>query len=121
MRHWETLIRLEDRGGFTVIVDKSWEDCHPSELFDESCYDIKDICDKIDRCELDWFMLRARAMLDGHELGSDIVGGFLYEDARETLEDGVAEDLIERAVMEAREEAQRLIGALQRVVDKVPA
>jgi hypothetical protein len=121
MRHWETLIRLEDRGGFEVIVDKSWADCHPSELFDETAYDIQEICDKIDRCELDWFMLRARAMLNGHELGSDIVGGFLYEDARETLEDGTAEDLIERAVMAAREEAQRLIGALQRVVDKVPA
>jgi hypothetical protein len=121
MRHWETLIRLEDRGGFTVIVDKSWEDCHPRDCFDETAYDIQEICEDIDAGRLDWFMLRARAMLDGHELGSDIVGGFLYKDAREVLEDGMAEDLIERAVMEAREEAQRLIGALQRVVDKVPA
>jgi hypothetical protein len=121
MRYWETLIRLEDRGGFEVIVDKSWEDCHPNELFDDTVYDIRDICRKIDSGELDWFMLRARALLNGHELGSDIVGGFLYEDARETLEDGTAEDLIERAVIAAREEAQRLLGSLQRVVDKEPA
>jgi hypothetical protein len=117
MRHWEELARYE-REGFTVIVDKTWEDCHPSELFDDTCYDIQEICAKIDRCDLDWFMLRARVMLDGHELGSHVVGGFLYEDAREVLTDGMAEDLIWEALREAREEARRLQGSLQRVIDR---
>jgi hypothetical protein len=53
-------------------------------------------------------MLRARVMLDGHELGEHIVGGFLYEDAREVLTDGMAEDLIYSAMQEARTEVQRL-------------
>jgi len=120
MRHWEELL-CEQREGFAVIVEKTWEDCHPGDLFDDTCYDIEEICDKIDRCDLDWFMLRARVMLAGHELGSHTVGGFLYEDAREVLRDGMAEDLIYQAMIEAREEARRLIGALQAVVDKVPA
>jgi hypothetical protein len=47
-------------------------------------------------------------MLDGHELGEHIVGGFLYEDAREVLTDGMAEDLIYSAMQEARTEVQRL-------------
>jgi hypothetical protein len=106
-RHWEELARY-DRDGFEIIVDKTWEDSHPSDLFDDSCYDISDICDRIDRGLLDWFVLRARALVDGHELGSSIVGGFLYEDAHETLEDGMAEDLIWEAVREARAEAQNL-------------
>jgi hypothetical protein len=119
MRHWEELL-CEPREGFAVIVEKTWEDCHPSELFDETAYDIQEICDKIDRCELDWFMLRARVMLDGHELGSHTVGGFLYEDAREVLRDGMAEDLIWEALREARGEARRLLGSLSRVLDKEP-
>jgi hypothetical protein len=63
---------------------------------------------KIDRGDLDYFMLRARVLLDGHELGEHIVGGFLYEDARETLKDGMAEDLIYAAMQEAKTEVQRL-------------
>lgn len=116
MRYWTELARYE-REGFEVIVDTSWEDCHPSDLFDETCWDIADICEKIDRGIYDWFMLRARAMLDGHELGSHVVGGFLYEDARETLTDGTAEDCIYAALQEAQAEARKLIGSLQRVVD----
>jgi hypothetical protein len=117
MRYWTTLLETQ-RDGFKIIVDKSWEDCHPRDLFDDSCWDIDEICQKIDSGELDWFMLRARALLNGHELGSHIVGGFLYEDAEETLKDGVAEDSIWAAVQEARKEAQRLRAMLDTVVDK---
>jgi hypothetical protein len=124
MRDWTELLR-EQRMGFEVIVDKTWEDIPLDHLFDTSIdpdtgkpyYDVKDMARKIDSCDLDYFMLRARVLLDGHELGSHIVGGFLYEDARETLTDGMAEDLIYQAMHEAREEARRLVGSLQRVID----
>ncbi len=116
MRHWEELLK-EQRDGFDIIVDKSWEDIHPSDLFDDSITDIEELCQKIDNCQLDWFMLRGRVLLDGHELGSEIVGGFLYEDAREVLTDGMAEDLIHSAMIEAKEEARRLVGSLQKVID----
>jgi hypothetical protein len=124
MRHWDELLR-EPRDGFEVVVDKTWEDIPLDHLFDTSIdpdtgkpyYDVEDMARKIDRCDLDYFMLRARVLLDGHELGSHIVGGFLYEDARETLKDGMAEDLIYSAMEEARKEARRLQGSLQRVLD----
>ena len=118
MQHyWDELARYE-REGYTVIVDKTWEDISPRDLFDDSITDINEICRKIDSYDLDWFMLRARVMLDGHELGSHIVGGFLYEDAREVLTDGTAEDLISEAMHEARAEARRLVGSLQKVIDR---
>jgi len=129
MQYWEELL-CEEREGFAVVVEKTWEDCHPSELFDETAYDIQEICRKIDRCELDWFMLRARVMLAGHELSSSTVGGFLYEDARETLTDGTAEDLIHDAVLEAMDRAldlrDRIVEMcleerMERMVDKEPA
>jgi hypothetical protein len=115
MRDWTELLR-EDRKGFEVIVDKTWEDIPLDHLFDTSIdpdtgkpyYDVKDMARKIDRCDLDYFMLRARVLLDGHEMGSHIVGGFLYEDAREVLTDGMAEDLIYQAMSEAKTEVLRL-------------
>jgi hypothetical protein len=115
MRHWTELLR-ETRAGFEIVVDKSWEDIPLDHLFDTSIdpdtgkpyYDVKDMARKIDNCELDYFMLRARVLLDGHEMGQHIVGGFLYEDARETLKDGMAEDLIHCAMYEAKTEVLRL-------------
>jgi hypothetical protein len=124
MRHWDELLR-EQREGFEIVVDKSWEDIPLESLFDTSIdpdtgkpyFDVKDMARKIDRGDLDYFMLRARVMLDGHELGEHIVGGFLYEDARETLTDGMAEDCIYSAMEEAKTEARRLVGSLNKVID----
>ncbi len=116
MRYWDELARYE-QDGFEIIIDKTWEDISPRELFDDSITDIDEICCKIDNYDLDWFMLRARAMLQGHELGSAIVGGFLYEDAREVLKDGTAADLACEAIHEAREEARKLVGSLNKVID----
>jgi hypothetical protein len=115
MRDWTELLR-EQRKGFEVVVDKTWEDIPLDHLFDTSIdpdtgkpyYDVKDMARKIDNCDLDYFMLRARVLLDGHEMGSHVVGGFLYEDAREVLTDGMAEDLIYQAMSEAKTEVLRL-------------
>lgn len=123
-RHYDELARYE-RDGFDVIVDKTWEDIPLADLFDTSIdpdtgkpyFDVEDMARKIDRCELDYFMLRVRVLLDGHELGSHYVGGFLYEDASEVLRDGTAEDMIYEAMLEAKTEARRLVGSLQRVID----
>jgi hypothetical protein len=105
VKYWDVLLE-EQRGPYLVIVDKTWEDIHPRDLFDDSCWDIDEICSKIDRGLLDWFMLRARVFYEGVELASDLCGGFLYEDAREVLKDGTAEDLIGEALAEALKQAQ---------------
>ncbi len=107
MRHYDELASY-DRDGFLVIVDKTWEDISLRDCFDDSCYDIKDMERKVNRYELDWFMLRVRVLLDGHELGSHYLGGCLYEDAREVLKDGTAEDCIAEALHEAKQEVKRL-------------
>jgi hypothetical protein len=129
MRHWDELLR-EQRNGLTVVVDKSWEDIPLDHLFDTSIdpdtgkpyYDVKAMARKIDRGDLDYFMLRARVMYNELELGEHIVGGFLYEDAREVLRDGMAEDLIYAAEQEARAALPDLIEGLLRVeVDKLAA
>ena len=116
MRYYDELARYE-REGFEIIVDKSYEDLNPRDCFDDTVTDIDEIIKDIDRGHLDWFMLRVRALVDGHELGSAYLGGMLYEDPSECLTDGSAEDMICEAIAEAKREALRLVGSLSKVVD----
>ena len=112
---WDVL-EERDVGQLRIVVDKTWEDMHPKDCFDTSIdpdtgkpyFDIDEMCRKIDAYQLDWFMLRARVFYEDIELGRTIVGGFLYEDAREVLQDGTADDLIYDAMQEARERAAEL-------------
>jgi hypothetical protein len=106
-------IAVYERSGFEVIVDKTWEDLSVSQLFDNSEHDITEICQKIDAGEYDWFMLRVRVMLDGHEMGSHYLGGCLYENAQDVLTDGTAEDCITVAIAEAQTEVSRLRNRLE--------
>jgi hypothetical protein len=119
MRYWDELLR-EQRGDLEIVVDKSWEDIPVQDLFDETQFDIAEINHNIEHGRLDWFMLRARVFVEGLEVGDSIVGGFLYEDARETLKDGTAEDLIYQAIEEAKPKFYRLsrvFGGLSAEVD----
>jgi hypothetical protein len=113
-----------ERDGFTVIVDKTYEDMHPRDSFDDSCHDIDEICKDIDRGHFEWFMLRVRVLVEGHELASQHLGGCLYEDAREILSDGTAEDLIGEALTDAKRQVYRLskvFAGLSEQVDKETA
>ena len=107
MRYYDTLAEYE-RDGFTVIVDKSWEDIPLRDCFDDSCFDIKDMENKVNNGTLDWFFVRVRVMVESLELGSACLGGMLYEDARECLTDGTVEDLIYEALTEAKKDVYRL-------------
>ena len=100
MRYYDELATYE-RDGFTVIVDKSYEDLSPYDCFDDECHDVKQICKDIDSGNLDWFMLRVRVMVEGLEMGSHYLGGCLYENAQDVLTDGTAEDCIGEALHEA--------------------
>lgn len=107
MRHWEELARYE-RGGFTIIIDKTWEDCHPGDCFDDKEYDIEDMVKKIDHGDLDWFIARARVLVDGLELADACLGGLLYENARDFVGDDMCEDLIADASHDALERVRAL-------------
>jgi hypothetical protein len=100
-RYYDTIGEFE-RDGFDVIVDKTYEEIHPSDSFDEECYDIKQLCEDIDSGRYEWFMLRVRVLVEGFELASEYLGGCLYSDPREVLTDGTAEDLIGQALDAAK-------------------
>lgn len=112
MRYYDTLLETQ-RGPYTVIVDKTWEDLPLDHLFDTSIdpdtgrpyYDIHDMYAKIEMGDLDYFMLRTRVFYEGVELSSEYLGGMLYEDAKECLTDGSAEDQIWMALESAKKAA----------------
>ena len=111
-RYYDELATYE-REGFEIIVEKTYEDTHPSDLFDDCVSDIKQLCQDIDSGRLDWFILRVRVLVEGLELGSSSVGGCLYEDAREVLTDGTAEDIIDQAMVEAKGQVYHLYKKFQ--------
>ena len=118
MRYYDTLAEFE-RDGYDIIVDKSYEDLDPRGQFESD--DIDEIIKDIDRGHLEWFMLRVRVLVEGLELGSAYLGGCLYEDPREILTDGTAEDFIDQAMVEAKSKVYRLsrvFGGLSDAVDR---
>ena len=106
-RYYDELATYE-RNGFTIIVDKTYEDMHPRDSFDDSCYDVDEICKDIEHGNLDWFMLRIRVLVEGLELSREHLGGCLYEDAREVLTDGTAEGIIDTVMTDAKKQVYRL-------------
>ena len=106
-RYYDTIAEFE-RDGYDIIVDKTYEDLHPRDCFDDECFNIKELCDDIDSGRLDWFMLRVRVMVEGLELADEYLGGCLYADAKEVLTDGTAEDLIDQAMEHAKTQVYRL-------------
>jgi hypothetical protein len=66
------------------------------------------MCQNIEHGNLDWFMLRVRVLVEGLELAEEFLGGCLYEDAREVLTDGTAEDIIDQALTRAKAQVYRL-------------
>ena len=117
-RYWDNLATF-DQENFEVHVEKSWEDIHPGDCFDDSCYNIKEMCEKIDRGDLDWFMLRVRVLYDGVELAEEYVGGFLYENAQDVLNDGTAEDIVWTAVAAAKIRARELSTKMNQLVQEL--
>jgi len=104
-QYYDTISEFE-RDGFTVIVDKTYEDFNPRDHFESD--DMDEILRKIDNGTYEWFMLRVRVLVEGLELGSHYLGGCLYEDAREVLSDGTAEDCIAEAMTEAKSQVYRM-------------
>jgi hypothetical protein len=119
-RYYDELAQYE-RDGFTIIVDKTYEDMHPRDSFDDSCHDVDEIIKDIDRGHFEWFMLRVRALVDGHEMASEHLGGCLYKDASEVLTDGTAEDLISEALITAKRDVYRMYKKFQELSFNIDA
>ena len=64
MQYYDELATYE-REGFTIVVDKTYEDMHPRDCFETD--DVDEIVKDIDRGHLEWFLLRVRVLVEGLE------------------------------------------------------
>ena len=120
MTHYYEKLAEFKRIGYDIIVDKTYCDLTPRHSF-EDC-DVEQLCKDIDSGIYDWFMLRVRVLVEGHELAAEYLTGCLYEDAREVLTDGLAEEQIHLAMTAAKKEVTRLsrvLWALQMEMDQI--
>lgn len=120
MRYYDEIDSFE-RDGFFIIVDKTYEDIDPWDQLSECFDNKKELYADIESGKYDWFMLRVRVLVDGHELASEYLGGCLYEDAREVLTDGTAEDIINIAMITAKRDVYRLYKRFQELSFNIDA
>lgn len=96
-----TVDQVFERDGYTVEVMFAPCDLSPYDLYDDSCYDIEDICEDINRGAMDWLDCKVAVSLEGVEVGEASLGGLLYRNYREAYTDGVVDDLIDEAIADA--------------------
>jgi len=120
-QYWHGM-RQAEQDGMLIVVDRTYCDINPADMFDDSCYDIAEINRKINDGFYDWFDLRARVLVEGLEVGYAACAGHLYENPMDVFEDGVAQDLIDEAVADAQRKFYALgrkFTALAEAVDNV--
>ena len=107
MRYYEI---LDERtvDGFSVVIDKTYEDIDPWDQLSECFDDRKQLYADIDSGKYDWFMLRVRAFFGGHEVGCSYLGGCLYMNPEDVLKDGTVEDQLITVLAEAEAELARM-------------
>lgn len=107
MRYFET-IHTEDVNGFHIMCSVTHEDIHPRDCFDDTIDDINEICRKIDNGSCVWFVARVEAFKHGILLGTSCLGGNLYDNVKDFINDVSYEDMMHEAITEAKKNLEML-------------
>jgi hypothetical protein len=100
---YEELAHTEERDGFTIKLYLCEDDTAIADSFDDSVHDVADLEDKVRRGVYLWFCAKVTASKAGVELGCDYLGACMYESASDFMaEGGYYEDMVSRAIDEAR-------------------
>ena len=108
MRNYET-IHTEDTRGFHVIFSVTHEDCHPRDCFGYEEEELTEICRKIDCGLLAWFVARVDVYQQGILLGSDYLGGCLYDTPMQFVrESEYYDDMVNNAIQDAKNSLEKI-------------
>lgn len=109
MTHYD-LIHTEQYKGFDINFYAAYEDMHPRDHFDETEFNINELCQKINDGEYVWFIAKVTASKNGIELADDYLGGCLYENAMQFVKDNdYYFDMCERVVEQAKANIELLV------------
>ena len=103
MKYYET-IHTEEIQGFNIVFSITHEDSHPKDCFDYEEEEMRELCDKIDRGDYSWFIARVEAHKNGVLLGTDYLGGCLYENPMHFVKQSsdYYSDMVENVINEAK-------------------
>ena len=95
----------KDYGPFRVFVYINDEDIDPKDVFPADSNPIDKICKEIENGDKIWVIARAEVWCKGVELGSANMGGLLYNNHKELIEEvceNDCHDIVHEALKEAR-------------------
>jgi hypothetical protein len=93
--------------GFDIVFSTTYEHTHPRDHFMPE--DASQICEDIDNGKYEWFVARVQAFKKGIELGTDYLGGCLYESPMQFVKDNdYYSDMVQSAIKEAKANIQAL-------------
>jgi endonuclease IV len=102
--------------GFQIYFTPLVEHTSIRELLpDHDEKEIAEICEKIDKCELDFFCAKVTAEKEDLELGSDYLGGCFYNSFEEfytTYKGEYFDQMRDEAINQAKETLNKLVGTL---------
>jgi len=99
MEHYTTH-HEETIDGFDIVFSTTYETTHPRDLFMPE--DVEEYLEGINSGKYEWFTARVQAFKNGIELGTDYLGGCLYESSLQFIKDGYYSDMVESAIKEAK-------------------
>lgn len=106
MQHY-TKHHTETVEGFEIVFSTAYETAHPRDQFMPE--DAPQICEDIDSGKYEWFVARVQAFKNGIELGTDYLGGCLYESPMQFVKDNdYYSDMVQSAIKEAKANIQAL-------------
>ena len=116
MKHYE-IIHTEDTQGFHVVFSVTQEDSHPRDCFDYEEEEMRELCEKIDSGVYSWFAARVEAYKNGVLLGSDFLGGCLYDTPMQfvTSDSDYYLNMVDNAINEAKNTLELLYLTRQEV------
>lgn len=113
----QNIIKRESVNGLDVVFGYDYEFLNPRNLFDESCYDVDQICRDIDNGKYIWCIACIDIYKAGILIGSSSLGGILTE-SESDLTDDYFKELFSLAIEDASKSLQEKISALtQALID----
>jgi hypothetical protein len=106
MSHY-TKQHTETIEGFEIVFSTAYETTHPRDHFMPE--DVQEYLEGIDSGKYEWFAARVQAFKNGIELGTDYLGGCLYESSMQFVKDNdYYNDMVQSAIKEAKANIQAL-------------
>jgi hypothetical protein len=102
MEYWYKFHK-EKAGKFDIIASWTYETIPIRDMFDDTCYNIEEMEEKVNNGDSYWFVLRVESFLNGVKLAEEFLGANFYDEVEAVLTDGCYDDLKETVIEKALE------------------